>query len=460
MDKVAFYVGSRYTLFITFLMTVIYHKKDKTIIFLSDLIENWKDLKETMVNSGQWDEIIIVNEKSDDINLIRNQAQILAAREDICITYIPHIMRKFTHIYTNIISRHVKLVLLEEGSLTPVIQKEYKNAYSKQLDENYPDFNFKRIDEVFVFVPEVCDSVENASINRICIENFLNVDLEENIRKLNYIFGYTNEDIEDKVILIDDSYGDFGVVPKEYEFWCAKQMIDGVKNVLIKLKPCNSKVYNLLKWGQNTEFSRNSNIPFEIIFLNWYIGNKMPIAIISYPSSANINVLLFAKILKINPFVIVDINTILKEFMVKDLFETHDLIMRRYRNYYNINNIWIEPENWIEYYDLLECLGIRDRKDSDYQILERECRWFKEKYYLNVIVENKNDDNKLQKYKDYYSIAVKLLDNLLFNKVYGLYFEKNHWQHIGLFGAGIIADRYMKILSKENIYIQALIVSS
>ena len=67
MDKVAFYVGSRYTLFITFLMTVIYHKKDKTIIFLSDLIENWKDLKETMVNSGQWDEIIIVNEKSDDI---------------------------------------------------------------------------------------------------------------------------------------------------------------------------------------------------------------------------------------------------------------------------------------------------------------------------------------------------------------------------------------------------------
>ncbi|WP_132245806.1 hypothetical protein [Marinisporobacter balticus] len=291
--------------FVSYILSkTIYINNYKIIIFsdyhLKSIYQNAKKFK-------IWNELILIEEKDLPFSQIQPQFNKIDFKNIDVLHYFSW-GSPFNTGLMHYTSNKTKIILTDEGGMTYIIKEAYNHWRSKfKLQSNAIDFN--KISEIWLFDKRLYISELNKPLKDIAFKKYLDSDLKYEIcSELNTLFDYNRETIDWDILFFDQylSYADLSYIEEKHLLMSIIKASQPFK-LLIKKHPLDDyKKYNNL----NVNILKNNNVPWEVIFLNEYIHDKMKVqnkTYMTYGSSALFNTCILFKDFDIdNHFIILN----------------------------------------------------------------------------------------------------------------------------------------------------------
>lgn len=465
MKKVCFSCHTAYQLFVAHFIGIIYYSKYTKILIVNDNSKAIRNILENINKTGIWNEVIIIKEYGvTDDDVYKQLIDINLNDIDIMHYFAPWGVR-MGRILLNIMDPKTKLILTEEGIAGYYPIKSYDinyKIYGQQYDDSTVNmnFNFNVFDELWVFDKKLYDnSISNIKVKTIDVIESFKLKNKQLLNKLNILFEYKNNIINENIIYVDQYLSDAKIMDADYEKYIIKNIIDicGVENIIVKQHPSlfSSEKYNKYK---KIKFYNSENIPWEVILLNELYNNESFLKnkiLIAYNSTMLLNTLILQKKSK-NKCNIIFLYKIFKDLVDDNENSIHNDIHNKimksgYENIY-VPNSFCELKFIVN--KLLNKTPLQEITDRDLYIENKEELTVLKKIYIKNRNQSelilKNEQYKRKCYEEYYILLNKWLEMNQNNKSVAEYCKEHNYNKIVIYGMGNLGERLYDELKKTS----------
>lgn len=263
-----------YMVMVAWITAKLYRKDFNNILILNTtLIKTCKVLKQSILTTGVFSNVILVEDKNDFDKLL---IQPYLSNNLYAYHFTSYGSFYSIYIYNYCVQKNIPIIFNEEGMATYTLYDSYKSFHDKCKDSDLPKINLDKISEIWVFNKSFYQSKYIEKVKEIAFVDYISdkQNLKELTNSLNHIFGYTYEKINNKTIFFNQNLYAYGVV-SEKEHLEFLQNISRIFNGNIKFKLHPLEKIEIYKNSLLNILNYPVNLPWELVLLNGFLHEDL-----------------------------------------------------------------------------------------------------------------------------------------------------------------------------------------